>query len=226
MASCQKKALKGEAFCAQHMRGCPRTSPLSGSEPLFDPDHWNKKQSIQQSHNCFSYAMNVNDPKQIAACEENLNCNVGFHQPGYASDHEGFSSKKPKTCSNMVARMFGDTPNLKMTTFDKRCPKGTSKIALVVDESDDYHYLRQDSNKFWSQKSGARPVTNLDASDHKIWDPQLCDLDFRKKDSDLNYDIFCGYLCVPRNEPLYIKAGGKRTRVRKRLSRTRRHALR
>lgn len=115
---------------------------------------------------------------------------------------------RPKTCPNMIARILGDNPNIAMATFPVKCPKGTSKIALVVDESDDYHFLRQDTTGYWSQKSGARPVTNLDASKHKIWNPQLSDLNFSNHEGVLNYDIFCGYMCVPRDRPLYMRVGG------------------
>jgi len=43
-----------------------------------------------------------------------------------------------------------------------------------------------------------------------IWNPQLADYNWvqRNKENDLNYDVFCGYLCVPRNKPLFIKSGG------------------
>ena len=107
----------------------------------------------------------------------------------------------------MITRILGDNPNISMTRFEQKCPSGTSKIALVVDESDDYHFLRQDKEKFWSQKSGARPVTNLDADGHEIWDPQLCNLDYTRE-GVLNYNYFCGYMCVPREKPLYLKTGG------------------
>ena len=108
----------------------------------------------------------------------------------------------------MVKRMLGDNPNLRMITFEGMCPKGTSKIALVGDQSDDYHYLREDNDGSWSQKSGARPVTNLDAGGHQIWDPQLCDLNYSNHEGVLNYDIFCGYMCVPRKRPLYMRSSG------------------
>lgn len=59
---------------------CPRTAPhiqwdqivtelnrltvaLRGWEPLYEPKRWNKDFNLQETHNCFSYAMNVNDPK-------------------------------------------------------------------------------------------------------------------------------------------------------------------
>ena len=194
------------------MRGCSRRSPLSGWEPRYEPAVWNGRPEVQDTHNCFSYAMNVNDPKQIAKCRGKKFCNAPFHQPGSAAGYNRFTQRRPKTCPNMIARILGDNPNIKMTTFEAKCPPRTSKIALVVDESDDYHFLRQDKGGYWSQKSGARPVTNLDASKHRIWDPALCDLNFSNHEGVLNYDICCGYMCVPRTQPLYMRIGGGKTR--------------
>lgn len=108
----------------------------------------------------------------------------------------------------MVARILGDNPNVQMTTFEKKCPANTSKIALVVDESEDYHFFRQDSNGYWSHKPGGRRVTNLDASGHRIWNPQLADYNYTNGEGYLNYDIFCSYMCVPRTAPLYFRVGG------------------
>lgn len=191
-----------------HIQMCPYASPLSGWEPKYEPNVWNDTSAIRLSHNCFSYAMNVNDPKQIQRCHGKDNCEAPFHQPGNPSKYSRFDSKRPKTCPNMMMRLLGDNPNMKMTTFEDKCPANTSKIALVVDESDDYHFLRQDSNKFWSQKSGGRRVTHLDASKHEIWNPQLCDLNYSKYEGVLNYDIFCGFLCVPRTSSLFMRSRG------------------
>jgi hypothetical protein len=125
-----------------------------------------------------------------------------------AAKYPPFTSDKPKTCPNMFARIKGDNANIMIGKFKEKCPKGFSKIALVIDQSDDYHFLRQDNGGYWSQKSGARPVTNLDANDHKIWDPQLCDLNFSRKEGVLDYDVFCGYMCVPREKPLFMRISG------------------
>lgn len=199
------------------MNKCPRISPLSGSEPNYEPGRWNKKNEISDTHNCFSYAMNVHDPKQIAKCKTKGYCNVPFHQPGLAAGYRKFLADKPKTCPNMIMRILGDNPHIQLTSFEEKCPPTTSKIALVVDESEDYHFFRQDSNGLWSHKPGARSVINVDASDHKIWDPRLTDLDYTKKGGQLNYDIFCSYMCVPRSQKLYLKssAGGARKTRRK-----------
>jgi hypothetical protein len=105
-----------------------------------------------------------------------------------------------------------------MTDYGSVCPTGTSKIALIIDESDDYHFIRQDSNGYWSHKPGARKVTKMDAAGHLIWNPKLANYNYTKDgNSTLNYDIFCSYFCVPRGVPLYLKAkGGGRSSKRRR----------
>ncbi len=196
-------------------------SPLSGWAPKFAPETWNTKTEVRETHNCFAYAMNVNDPKQMAKCRGVKLCNAPFHQPGSAAGYNRFMQSRPKTCPNMMARILGDNPNIQMTTFEAKCPPRTSKIALVVDESDDYHFLRQDNTGFWSHKPGARPVSNLDSGKHRIWDPALCDMDYTKPVGTLNYDIFCGYMCVPRTQPVYMRVGGAHhQQTRKRRSRS------
>ncbi len=152
--------------------------------------------------------MNVNDPRQIARCRGKKDCDAPFHQPGAAAGYRPFGNKRPKTCPSMLARIMGDNPHIQMATFNVACPAGMSKIALVVDQSDDYHFLRQDRNRFWSHKSGARPVTNIDAGKHKIWNPSLADLNYSKYEGTLNYDVFCGYMCVPRQRGLYLRVSG------------------
>lgn len=215
MATCINPPLKGEAFCEKHMKRCPRKAPLSGYEPDYEPERWNSKKEVRTTHNCFSYAMNVIDDKQIEACLKDESCDVPFHQPGSISGFPKFNNDDPKTCPNMIARLLGDNRTILPSAFELRCPKGTSKIALIVDEDEDYHFLRQDSNGYFSQKSGALPVTNLDAQKHKIFDVQLANHNFtRPNDDPLNYDRFCGYFCVPRNKPLYIKIGGAKKRYR------------
>lgn len=221
---CNKKVLYGKMFCENHSKKCPRVSPMSGFEPPYQPTHWNKTKELRETHNCFAYAMNVNDPKQVTACRLDKNCNVPFHQPGSASGHPGFRTQKLKTCPDMVARLLGDNPSMKMTTFENKCPPHTSKIALVVDPDEDYHFFRQDSNGFWSHKPGGTAVTNLDANDTLIYDPALASRNYHPSGSKLNYDTFCSYLCVPRDRPLYLKTGGskKKSLRNKRFRKTRR----
>ena len=189
---------------------------MTGLEPAYDPARWNRDIAIAETHNCYSYAMNVNDPKQMAKCRGKKECDAPFHQPGAASKYPPFRSDKPKTCPNLLSRIRGDNPNVVLREFEQRCPAGTSKIALVIDQSDDYHFLRQDKGGYWSQKSGARPVTDLDAGKHRIWDPQLADANFSNHEGVLNYDVFCGYLCVPRKKPVFMHIGGSKRSESKR----------
>lgn len=208
ISTCSLPSLPGQAFCQTHIEYCPRNSPLTGYEPLYDPESWNRRIEVRETHNCFSYAMNVNDPKQLAKCRGLKECDAPFHQPGAAAKYPPFTSDKPKTCPNMISRLKGDNANIMVSSFEQKCPNKYSKIALVVDQSDDYHFLRQDNTGYWSQKSGAMPVTNLDSSKHRIWDPQLSDLNFTRNKGVLNYDIFCGYLCVPRKKPVFMRVSG------------------
>lgn len=218
--SCKGIPVKGEAFCEKHLKnGCSGDGdvapPLSGYEPDYDPGRWNDDDCVRLSHNCFSYAMNIIDPKQVSDCNKDSKKDVPFHQPGSVSGYPRFNNKDPKTCPNMISRLMGDNPTFTPSTFEDRCPVGTSKIALVVDEDQDYHFLRQDSTGYFSQKSGALPVKNVDALGHKIFDVRLANHNFNKysrKDS-LHYDRFCGYFCVPRDRPLFIKRGGSTIQV-------------
>lgn len=218
LSSCPNPSLPGEAFCEDHMKSCPRKAPLNGYEPKYEPDRWNAKKEVRTTHNCFSYAMNVIDSRQINSCLQDPDCDVPFHQPGSMSGWPKFNNNDPKTCPNMIGRLLGDNPTILPSAFELKCPKGTSKIALVVDEDEDYHFLRQDSNGMFSQKSGAMPVKNVDAKGHKIFDVQLANHNFTRKDNDpLNYDRFCGYFCVPRDRPLFMKTGGRRYKKTKRV---------
>ena len=194
------------------MHGCPRKAPLSGYEPKYEPERWNTAKEIRTTHNCYSYAMNVMDPRQIEACKRDKDCNVPFHQPGSVSGYPRFNDKDPKTCPNMIARLLGDNPVFKPSSFELQCPRNHSKIALVVDEDQDYHFLRQDTNGFFSDKPGGQPVKNKDAQGHKIFDVQLANLNYNRPKDSLNYDRFCGYFCIPRKQKFFMKRGGSRGR--------------
>jgi hypothetical protein len=63
-SSCIKKCFGKTPFCLVHQSKdskCSRISPLSGSEPDYDPDAWNKRYNIKETHNCFAYSFNIND---------------------------------------------------------------------------------------------------------------------------------------------------------------------
>jgi hypothetical protein len=197
----------------------------------------------------------------------------------------------------MIARLMADNPTLQPSAFELQCPAGTSKIALIVDEDQDYHFGRFDApydnkeedptalqnntnttnnndnpkplkasntaprnraqaandpkavnnspslttrnstekgkNKgreditnppitWGSHKGGEQPATNRDATGHKIFDFALANFNYNRDKTDrLNYDRFCGYFCVPRDRPLFVKTGGKYPKRYKNTRKTR-----
>ncbi len=212
--NCKNSPLKDSPFCKEHSTYCPRISPLSGYEPEYNPSKYNKHDEIKDSHNCFAYAFDYLE-LPTEKCTKN-NCNIHpFPQPGRTSGHPKWSKVKGKRCPDILGRLFGDVKDLAPTTFEEKCPNKSSKIALVVDESDDYHFYRQDSNGYWSHKPGATNVINKDANGRKIYDPQLAS---RKYDnSGLNYDVFCSYLCAPKNKKIKLKRGGGNRNITKKI---------
>jgi hypothetical protein len=182
---------------------------MSGVEPKVNLESWNKNSNLKESHNCFSYAMNAIDEKLIKDCNDTNDCNVGFHQPGYASGYGQFSDKHEKGCNDMVSRLWGDNPDVQPIGFEQRCPGKTSKIALIVDPKRDYHFLRQDADGMWSHKPGAMEVTTLDASGRPILRPDRALFIYNNHKDPLQYTKFCGYYCVPRGIPLYLMADAR-----------------
>jgi hypothetical protein len=213
MASCKSPALPNSPFCEAHQLFCPRRAPLSGYEKEFNPDLWNKNKGIKEAQNCFAYAFDYKTLPKRGNCTKD-SCSAPFPQPGRTSGYPKWSKVKGKRCPDLLGRLFGDIPDLKMTSFEQACPKHYSKIALVVDEDEDYHFYRQDSNGYWSHKPGATDVTHLDANKRPIYDPQLASREY--EDSGLNYDQFCSFLCAPRTRKLHFKRGGKRKTIKTR----------
>lgn len=230
---CKNPVNKGEVFCSVHMNGCPIKGALSGWEPEYDPNRYNGDKSVQHSHNCFAYAMNVQDNEKIDNCRKRKDCH--FHVPGKTKDHPEFSGQMGKTCGDVIGRTMADVPRGYLTDFATVCEPGFSKIAVVVDKINDLHYYRQDkpnqeqlqnlANIFgskniewlknigwWSHKPGARQVTNKDALGAYIYRPDLASRNYPAEyvgDSGLNYSSFCSYMCVPRDRPIQI-AGRRR----------------
>lgn len=148
--------------------------------------------------------MNAIDTKLVKKCKDDSGCDVGFHQPGYASGFKRFADQKEKGCGDMVSRLWGDNPKVVAAEFEDRCPNGTSKIALIVDPMRDYHFLRQDTDGYWSHKPGAMNVTRVDASDRPIIRPDRATFLYTQHTDPLLYTKFCGYFCVPRSKAVHM----------------------
>jgi hypothetical protein len=218
---CPNPVEKGQTFCIEHQKkGCTIKSPLTGSEPDFSPGDYNNDKAIQHSHNCFAYAMNVRDLEKIDECRKNNNCR--FHVPGKKKGHPDFSGQMGKTCSDVLGRTMTDAPRGYLIDFATPCKKNFSKIAVVVDEENDLHYYREDSNGKWSHKPGGTKVTDKDAAGALIHAPHRASRYYPKEDANntgLNYDSFCSYMCVPRDEPIKIAGGARRRKGSRKSSR-------
>lgn len=215
---CPNPPLSRSPFCKAHQRHCPRQAPLSGYEPAYEPERYNRHPGIKESHNCYTYAFNyLNLPKGKKCTKES--CPLPFPQPGRASGYPTWSKVKGKRCPDVLARIMGDVPGSTPSTFEQRCPERTRKIALVVDEKEDYHFYRQDAKRRWSHKPGATDVIDYDATQRPIYDPELASRYYPK--SGLHYDQFCGYLCIPATKKHRLRRGGSRRTTKRKKTRLR-----
>lgn len=208
MASCKHTPLPGLPFCKKHSNKCPRISHLSGSEPKYRPNFYNKTRRIKDSHNCFAYAFRHVEIPPESECNEN-ECSTPFHQPGRSAGFPKWHEVKGKRCPDLLARILAEVPGARPTTFESKCPRGYYKIAYVVSPTEDYHFYRKDKGRWWSHKPGASDVKQTDATGRLIYDPGLAARDYRDKYGRLNYDRFCGYLCVPRRTHTFKRGGRK-----------------
>lgn len=161
-------------------------SPLSGSEPDYEPHKWNNNPRIKDTHNCYSYAID-----QIVSNRS------GKPQPGYFAHFKNISNKEYKDCRHFYKRLKKDTPTMYLSSFDGKCRKGYSKAFIALANKTyhtDYHFYRQDSNKYWSHKPGRTDVVNVDASKKLIKNPYIANRDYKH----LNYSKPCFFFCRPK----------------------------
>jgi hypothetical protein len=183
---------------------------------------FNKKPYLRESHNCYSYLLNLKSQEAEALCEKeykNLNyCRRS--QPGYAAGFQPLY-KRDLNCHEVMKRTLADNPLIRRIESNKECPADTYKGALVVDPGNDYHYYRKNDDGYWTHKPGYKPSTMYDASGNLINDPELANRNYGK----LNYSDFCGNFCVPRNptqKRMYYKTIATRAKRprRKKIVRT------
>lgn len=226
---CTHHASNNSLFCDKHTN-C-KASPLSGYEPKYEPEKFNNDPAVYKSLNCYSYSMGAMDPALTSKCRLNRakNCRQFFHQPGgLKGKRHALNVEERRTCPVVEDLMKGDVPALQHSSFNQVCPKGTSKIALVVDKGEDYHFYRRDADDegmdeyvnskgirhtqkgLWSHKDGSNKVKRFDALKRPIFNPMTASRDYTPQGSDLNYDNFCGFYCVPRTTEVHLGQGGRR----------------
>ncbi len=157
---------------------------------------------------------------QMTQCDgKPASCELLYHQPGGTKGRsKELRDAKARTCAAVEDLMMADVPALKKTTFNKRCPAGSSKVALVVHPGEDYHFYREDPDGAWSHKDGSNKVKRFDAEGQPIVNPQTAARDYRPRGSFLNYSDFCGFYCAPRDRPVELARGGYRRHTKTRKS--------
>lgn len=213
--------MRGSLFCPQH-QSC-QLSPLSRWEPQYRPQLFNRNPRVKGTHNCYTYAVGGKVYRaQMTQCDgKPKGCELLYHQPGGTKGRsQELRDAKARTCAAVENLMMADVPALKRTTFDQRCPAGSSKIALVVHPGEDYHFYRQDPDAYWSHKDGSNDVKRFDAEGLPIANPQTAARDYRPRGSFLNYSNFCGFYCAPRDRPVELARGGSRSSRKMRKSST------
>jgi hypothetical protein len=170
--------------------------PLSGSEPHYDPEKWNNNFMDRINHNCYAYVLDdfVKDrPKRP--------------QPGHRDKTIQTFRKQDYTREEMTRRAIYDNPSIYCTDPNAVCKKGYYKGVLVIDRYNNYHWIRQDSNGFWSHKPGQLPVTNKDADGNLIVDPSKANLiyDKERKEYNLIYSEIGPYFCIPSKKDGPVK---------------------
>jgi hypothetical protein len=173
---------------------------VSGSEPAYEPEKWNKgERSAEQLHNnCYAYA--VNDLSLTRTGKPQPGERSGGRMSDYLSS-SGIDIDKLKTAiaadgKTQGITWLGNTPESTL-----KAPKGSYIVALVVDNKDqvqDYHWYRHNPDGSWSGKSGSLPATDKDAAGKLILDPQTANRNYGSfgPNQELNYVKFIGYYAV------------------------------
>jgi hypothetical protein len=211
-------------------KGAPLGSPVVAcpakvtkpDSPAYAPADWNDGGPVQDSTNCYAYAVDSRVGHTPG----------GKPQPGNTS---GTATDYPVNCASTTAAVVKDgqpdaitqAPRCPYNQQEKEPPPekpGYYLVALVqtskphgydaVDDKfyvNDYHWYRQDDDGSWSHKPGHGTARNVDSAGAPISNPetaarrtvagsQYVPAAKKKVDMVVDYDRFCGYF--------YVKKGG------------------
>jgi hypothetical protein len=171
---------------------------ISAKNSSFNEDPY-----LRESHNCYSYFLNLKDASAIQLCRKTYSkrnlCRRS--QPGYASHYPSLETKD-FNCPTIVKRTLSDNPNIYKINKNDTCGPDHYKGAIVVAPGRDYHYYRMNDEyvmdngvkkRIWTHKPGYKPSTYVDANNKVITDPETASRNY----GSLNYADFCTFVCVP-----------------------------
>ena len=165
--------------------------PVSGSEPRWEPEKWNSVGAAAAGNNCYAYALDNFDPARVVK-----------PLPGRGPEDESVAW----SCASLESQMIQDLgPMIQPSVAQQRCPTGYSKIyalSTVTDQSllpplptiqgNDFHYIRQDHDGYWSHKLGSNGPTRFDFAGRFIVNPE-------NSDFGPDYVNRCGFYCVQKD---------------------------
>lgn len=213
---CKNKVFRNTDFCEKHQK-CQSFLKLftNGFEEDYNPTKWDHPY-VEGSHNCYSYFLDDIQQVLITKCKKSCKkeyadcprktkiCGQKKPQPGHFNHlmRKGSlgSFKRDYRCPKMEEKIIKDNPNLKKTSFFEKCPTNHYKGSMVVHKDKTFHFYKQNKNGLWSHKPGTMAVTNIDASEKKIYFPHFSNRDYSNKPNKINYKDFCGYYCIPKND--------------------------
>jgi hypothetical protein len=143
---------------------------LVSNEPKYKPELWGPANDVQYNNNCYNYACDIKG---------------AYAQPGLASGYK-FTNFN---CDEISQALVAD--GLVPIDCDKRCGRGSHKVALVILPGKTFHLYRRDSDGRWSHKPGDGAPTNLDYSGNIITDPRTSDRG--------PFTVFCGCFCLNKH---------------------------
>lgn len=170
---------------------------------LSDNVSYNENLHIRESHNCYTYFLNLKSNYAYLVCKKNFkDDNMCYRpQPGYASGFYPIEKKKDYNCDNVMKRTLKDNKHIyKIKNIETKCPKDYYKGAVAVAPGRDFHYYRKNDDGKWTHKPGYKPSTHLDADNVPIKNPEKSNRNYGyDSKGELNYKDFCGFVCVPRD---------------------------
>ena len=114
-----------------------------------DNNSFNENPYLRESHNCYMYFLNKKNNEVIRMCQKDYHkhklCRRA--QPGYVSGYP-LLKKKDYKCPNIMSRTLSDNPNIYKTGENEKCIPSHYKGALVVAPNRDYHYYRENEQRF------------------------------------------------------------------------------
>lgn len=146
--------------------------PIRGTDsvPDFNPEKDNSGCFVENMalNNCYNYGNDI--------------VSNTFAQPGRGSGRRS----KILTCEDITEAAKSDGLKWvgKVLPSEKK-PELGHYVALIMWEFQDFHWIRLDSNGYWSHKPGKTEIINIDNNGNLIENPSLQDFS--------PWNLFCGY---------------------------------